>query len=236
MLELNLKKVNKKTSTLLSIAITIAFTFSTSSSIAGDTNQQPSILSVKLYIKNGYLTGDIFSTGLFSDRITGTIQSGLPAVVKLDYRLIDIRTYTIFEGEISWKLQYDLWDNIYSVSDGDTTSILNSFESMKHLMENLRAVSLLPARKMIKGRPYKLALRISVSPFRMDKSAKEISSGIEENLRSYDEGSRREKVLDLNSLVSLFLKRKKGMVDASGWYRSKIFSPEKLYGFEQEVR
>jgi len=228
------KRNRRKIDILLSVGVFLAFVFSPSISFAGST-MHPSITKVKLYIEEEHLTGEISSTGLFSEKIVGTIQSGLPAVVKLDYKLVEIRNYTKIEGEISWSLQYDLWDDRYLVSSGDTITILDSFESMKHMMENLKAVSFFPIRRMLRGRSYYLALRISVNPFRKNKAAAEISDKVGESIRSNDENSRREKLLNINSMVSWFLKRRKGKAGISGWYRSAVFNPENLAKYGGEV-
>ena len=92
---------------------------------------RPAVIGIDLYALNGQLTGDITARGLFSERIVGTIQSGLPAVVEVFYLLVETSGNTIEKGVHSYALKYDIWDDTYSVTGQDSTVFLPSFEAMR---------------------------------------------------------------------------------------------------------
>ena len=84
---------------------------------------RPAILGVQLYVQDGMLAGNIRSDGLFSDRIAGTVQSGLPAIVELFYSLETPDNKSVKRGMRSFELRYDVWDDLYSMAGGTDSNV-----------------------------------------------------------------------------------------------------------------
>jgi hypothetical protein len=188
---------------------------------------RPEIARVRLVEDGGHLAADIVTTGLFSERIVGTVQSGLPAVVDLFCIFSTPGGGTARENVISFTLRYDVWEDTYSIEGPDTTLGYASFAAMRAAIEHMRGVRLDPSGALDPARSYRLRLSVMISPLR-GADRERIAGWVSENMRSSDDDSWREQVLDLNDLISHFFSRGRGSADRSEWYESAFFKPGAL--------
>jgi hypothetical protein len=189
--------------------------------------QSPVIQSVRLYTDGHYLLCDVTSTGLLGDRIAGTVRSGLPAVVELFYHLKSRGFDSSVKGIQSWSLRYDVWEDIYSVSDGDTTVTLNSIESMENMISRLDGISLVPFSRLAKGRTFTVRFSIAVNP--LSGTRGELVEGwIEESGENRQESTWREQVLNIGDLISHFFSKDRGAASRSAWFETAGRRPEEL--------
>jgi hypothetical protein len=196
---------------------------------------RPAIVRVRLSIDGGYVAGDVTTAGLFSERIVGTVQSGLPAVVDLFFDLAALGGGTIREDVRSFTLRYDVWGDTYSIEGPDTTLSFATFAGMQRAIEHVRGVRLAPFGAFDPGRSYRLRMSVMISPLRgVDRD--KIAGWVSENMRSSEDDSWREQVLNLNDLISHFFSRERGDVNRSGWYESAFFKPGGLPAGDEENR
>jgi hypothetical protein len=202
--------------------------------LADGADTSPAILAVHLYISNDIVTSDIKSTGLFSDRIAGTIQSGLPAVVEFFYSLEARDRGSIKRGVLSYELYYDVWDDYYSVEGTDTLRTYTTYDAMTQAVMNLRDIALVPVHKIELNGEYSLRMNVAVNPLR-GSDRKKIAGWIGENVRgeSASNQSWREQVLNLNDLIQHFFAKRKDM-SRSDWFQTKFFRPATLLVHERE--
>ncbi len=196
---------------------------------------RPAIEGVRLTVDQGYVTGDITSSGLFSDRITGTVQSGLPAVVDLFYYFSTLDGGTVAESIVSFTLRYDVWEDIYSIEAPDTTLTFPTFAEMQQSIEELHRVILVPLDSLDSDRSYRLHLSIMINPLRgVDRD--KITGWVSENVRTSDDDSWHGQVLNLNELISHFFSRERDVVNRSSWYKSDLIRPDSLDAPDKEER
>ncbi len=188
---------------------------------------RPSIVDARIYSENGEIVCDLKSRGLFSEKITGTIRSGLPAVVELFFHLLETGGGSVAGGVVSWSLEYDVWDDRYAVTSGDSTALFTGLESMRAMIENLNGIPLVPLGRTEPGGSYRLRMSISVNPLK-GTGAKEIEGWVDRNVRGGTEDSRREQVLSVNDLISYFFSRGKDRPNRSEWFISQPFTPSTL--------
>jgi hypothetical protein len=193
---------------------------------AGD-DARPAVVRLELYTQNGDLKADITAQGLFSERIVGTVQSGLPAVVEVFHILVESGGTAVEKGVHSYSLEYDIWDDVYSVAGQDTTVLLPSLEAMRAAIEEMTGLTFARLARMRTGRSYYVQVSIAVSPLQAgDRSS--MTGWISENVRSTGETPWHEHVLDVNNLITHFFSREEGPEQATEWFRSQPFRRELL--------
>lgn len=194
--------------------------------------KRPAIMQIDLYIENGYLTGDITSRGVFSERIIGTVQSGLPAVVQLFYHLTESSGRPVQEGVHSYSLEYDVWDDVYSVTWQDSTVLLPSLEAMRSMIEHMKSITLAPVERMLPQRSYSVQMSIAVNPLQGTDS-KEMTGWVMQNVGRRG-SSWHEQVFSVNDLIEHFFSSEEDLPMRSEWFRSAPFKPHLLSARDRE--
>jgi len=207
---------------LLGLAVCL---MSAAAAYAGD-QERPAIVEIDLYVDAGYLKADITARGLFSERITGTVQSGLPAVVEFFYHLVGPGGNSVEGGVRSYSLEYDVWDDVYSVSGPDSTIFLPSLEAMRSIIEHLKSISIVPVEKMVPERTYFVQMSIAVSPLQ-GTDREEMEGWVKQNVESRG-SSWHEQVLNINELIERFFSGGDDSMMRSEWFKSADFRPELL--------
>jgi len=195
---------------------------------AGESESSPAVLAVHLYISHDMVTGDIKSTGLFSERIAGTIQSGLPAVVEFFYSLEVRDRGSVQRGVVSYELTYDVWDDYYTVQGSDTVRTYPTYETMTQAVQNLRRIALVPLHALNANGEYSFRLGVAVNPLR-GTDRKKIAGWVGENVRGENVSGDtwREQVLNLNDLIQHFFSKRED-TSRSEWFRTEFFTPGSL--------
>ena len=194
-------------------------------------SERPVISDVHLYTDGSTLFCDLSSDGMLSDRISGTVRSGLPAVVELFYHLKTKGRGVSIEGIYSWSLRYDVWEDIYSVSDGDTTVTLESIESMENLISRLRGISLAPFSRLVAGKRFTVKFSIAVNPF-SGSAGRQVEGWIEESAGARQESTWREQVLNVNDLISHLFSRNRDAASHSEWFETDPVTPEQVQNIQ----
>ena len=219
---------------VLMVACGVLLTARAPAARAGN-EERPAVKRVDLYVQNGQLTGDVTSTGLFSEQIVGTVQSGLPAVFELFYALTESGKGPVLEGVRAFSLKYDVWDDVYSVTARDSTTRLPSFEALRAIVEHMKGVTLAPADRMLPNHLYFLQMSVAVNPLQgTDK--RRVAGWVRENVRSGRESPWHEQLLNLNELIAHFFSKDSDSARRSEWFRSALFRPELLPSHDGEGR
>ena len=187
----------------------------------------PAIVRVQLAVEDGYITGDVTSSGLFSERITGTVQSGLPAVVDLFYYLSTPEGGTAADNVLSFSLHYDVWEDVYSIDGPDSIVAYPTFAEMQRAIQELDNLKLVSLDSLDPDRSYRVHMSVVVNPLR-GADREEIAGWVSENMRSSEDDAWHGQVLNLNELISHFLSRERGVVNQSSWYKSEFVKLDSL--------
>lgn len=188
---------------------------------------RPHISNVSVYVLGGHIVSDLRSDRLFSSEIVGTVQSGLPAVVELLFSLTSRENETVKRGVYSYELQYDVWDDIYTIVGLDSTTSFRTFAKMGGAIERLRRVRIVPLKGVDPAAEYSVHFSIAVHPLRGTEKSR-IEGWVGETVRGQQGETWHEQVLNLNDLVRRFFSREDEPSNRSDWYRTEFFSPRSL--------
>jgi len=161
------------------------------------------------------------------------VQSGLPAVVDFFYLLMESGGGTVLEGVQSYSLEYDVWDDEYSVTGNGAVTPLPTLDAMRSMIEQMRNMSLVPADRMLMDHAYSVRMSVAVNPLQGTDKRK-MAGWIRENVNSSREDYWHEQVLNVNELISHFLSREEGSARISEWFDSPLFRPEQLFSHARE--
>jgi len=212
------------------IILVLVLVLSYSTAVAGDKGNGPVVLRADLYVSDGLIVSDLTINHLFTDQVIGTVESGLPAVVELIYTLVTRENKTVNRGLHAFELRYDVWEDFYSIEGGDSTRRFSSFEGMADAIEHLRKVAIVPVSIVKPDIEYAVEFSIAVHPLRGREDR--IVGWVGENVRSGNQETWREQVLNLNELIEHFFASGKGAPGQSEWHRTGFFNPWHLPVYE----
>jgi hypothetical protein len=200
-------------------------------------DDRPVVSRVTPYVSNGMLLCDVRCGGVFSERIVGTVKSGLPAVVELIYAFETSGGKTVGSGVHSFELQYDVWENVYAMTAGDTSSTFSgptAFDDLSAAIEHLRGVSIVPVDMLEPSLEYTLLVTVAVHPL-TGTQERRVEGFVEESVGARAHQSWREQLLSINELISRFFARDKGSSNRSDVFRTSRFAPGELPGSKVPV-
>jgi len=163
---------------------------------------------------------------LFSEKIIGTIQSGLPSIVQVELKLLDSRRRQITRKFISTSIEYDIWGEKYYLTRNGRKQTFESFAEAEKACTRLQDEKLFIRTNRWDDKAYTVQIRVGIIP---------ISSGQAEKVTDWimDPNQTEETVasdnrttgfeLNINKLISFFVGKKKGSKYVSGWVASPPF-------------
>ncbi|MFQ5633109.1 MAG: DUF4390 domain-containing protein [bacterium] len=180
---------------------------------------QPQVNSDRLTVSADFLN-------LFSKRITGTIQSGLPSIIEIQIRLIEGEKKQIARKPLSKSIEYNLWEERYIIRSADTTVTTVDFSQVKLLTGRITKEPLAHRRDLSAGKRYRIEIRVGIIPI-SSRQADKVSDWLQnpnqtEEVVASDNRSSGFR-LNINKLVSFFVSNKKGSQFRSKWFSSRVF-------------
>jgi len=194
--------------------------------------ERPFVSEVSPYVRDGSVVCDVRSGGLFSERIVGTVQSGLPAVMEVIYAFETRGGKTVGSGVHSFELSYDVWEDVYTVTAGDSTETFTGpggLDDLNAYVEFLRAVLVAPVDHLDPSLEYTLLITIAVHPLTGSEEQR-VEGLVEESVGVRSHQSWREQLLSINELINRFFSRDKGATNRSDVFQSSFFAPGELPG------
>ena len=162
---------------------------------------------------------------LFSKKIVGTIQSGLPSIVEIQIKLLE-GTRQIVRKPISRSIEFDVWEERYLVRSPDTTQVYFEFEQVTRASNRLLNAFLISRALLAAAKNYTIQIRVGIVPISAHQANKvsywlENPNQSEEAIASDNRSSGFS--LNINKLVSFFVSNKKGSQFSSKWFSSRPF-------------
>ena len=162
---------------------------------------------------------------LFSRKIVGTIQSGLPSIVEIQIKLLE-GTKQIVRKPISRSIEFDVWEERYLVRSPDTTQVYFEFEQVKQAANRLMNAFVISKALLAATKNYTIQIRVGIIPISAHQANKvsywlENPNQSEEAIASDNRSSGFS--LNINKLVSFFVNKKKGSQFSSKWFSSRPF-------------
>jgi hypothetical protein len=192
---------------------------------ADERSKRPTITSAEIYVTNQALVGDISARNLFSDRIVGSVQSGLPAVVELLFKLVEGKNIAVNQGLIACELRYDVWDDRYTITWTDSVQEFPTFDAMSEAIENMKGVRIGLLEMTQTDRDHIVEFGLAVHPMR-SKDKQDIEGFVSENVRG--DTQERRQMLNLNELIEHFFSRNRDDATRSKRFRTATFQPGRL--------
>jgi hypothetical protein len=189
--------------------------------------ERPAITRATVYVASEVVTGDLDCTDVFSEEVVGTVESGLPAVVEVLYELVGPDGKRLRRGLHAIELRYDVWDDVYSLDRGDTVLTFDSFAAMSGAVERLRGVAVVPLGELDAEAEYAVAFAIAVHPLRGSEE-EQIAGWVDEQVAGSSSRSWRERLLNVNDLITRFFSHDTGTTSRSEWHRTALFRPSSL--------
>jgi len=176
-------------------------------------------------LSNGHLTVSAVFQNLFSNKIVGTIQSGLPAIIQIEIKLLEKGGKQVARHQMARTISYNIWEERYVIHE-DTAVIFTDFEKAKEFSSRLANVALVARRQLKDHASYTLQIRVGIIPISASQSEKVTDwlldpNQTEERLASEERASGFK--LNLNNLISFFVGGKKKSQYNSEWFSSKVF-------------
>jgi hypothetical protein len=199
------------------------------SAVSAAATERPMITGAEVYVSGDLIVCDVRCDGLLSERIAGTVQSGLPAVIELLYNLEGRDGKAVLNGIHSYELLYDVWDDIYSIRSGDSTLIFEDFDAMGRSIERLQRLPIVSVEAADTSREYSVSLIVAVHPLRGSETHR-VEGLVSDAVGARAHDSWREQVLNINDLIRRFFSRDKGTSNRSDVYRTQYFAPRSLPG------
>jgi len=179
---------------------------------------------IKPAVRGDTLTVSAAFLNLFSEKIVGTIQSGLPSIIDIEIKLTDSRKKKTALS-FSRTLQYDIWNEQYFVDDGDS---IQTFSDFKTVQKNYSRLDFYPVSVLspISGSlEYLIEFSVAIVPI-TTRQADKFSNWLldpnqtEENVASDNRAGGFK--MNLNKLVSFFVSGKKRSRYRSQWHSLKF--------------
>ncbi|KAA0227923.1 DUF4390 domain-containing protein [candidate division KSB1 bacterium] len=203
--------------------ITPAVFFALAISLAAQT---PRIVSLSAEPLHDSLAVKVQLEDLFPTKIANTIRSGLPTVIRFDFRLIDESGREVLRLTEAMEILYDIWAQRFRITLDDQQHFAASFEEMKKICSELERHILAAPASLRAASPYRLRLQVTVIPIssRQNHQWRErIESADLQDEAAASEAGRSGFSVNVSRLLSFFLSGKERVHGASEWATSSPF-------------
>jgi hypothetical protein len=206
----------------LPITVMAAFTWLVAVAPESRAAARPEITRVEITAAGSEIVCTIVSSGLFTEEVVNTVESGLPAVVELLYRVVDARDRQLRRGLYTLEIRCDVWNGVYALERDDTSYTYASFELVSAAVERLERVPVMSIASLKSPTTVSVELAIAVYPLR-GKEQEEIVGWVQEQVGGQSSRTWREQVLNIDDLIQRLLSRDAGR--RSDWFRSPAYRP-----------
>jgi Domain of unknown function (DUF4390) len=195
--------------------------------LAGEvTAQAPRVVSIIAKPVEQHLTVSVQLADLFSPKIANTIRSGLPAVIRFDFRLVEEPNREARQITRSVRILYDVWSERYRIAANGQEQIATTFMEMEKICASFEDSKFFPLAQLSPQKTYRLRLQVAVIPIsaKQDQQLRdwlEASDATEESVPGEDRATGFR--LNLSKLVSFFWGKKERPFGTSEWAESAPF-------------
>ena len=170
------------------------------------------ITDIRLAVRQHMLVLNFTIHNLLNDRVSGTIQSGLPAILEYQVQILNRKRKKLYEKRFHARILYHLWDERYTVQTRDTTEVFTSFAELSRRLAQCRNLKLVDLAALKRHSGLRLRLRAGILPISGHQSRK--LSGWLEAAQTGDDLTSEEAdtgfKINISRLVSFFMGSKNG--------------------------
>jgi len=193
-------------------------------------NGPPQLVSVTPYRLGDVLVCRLQTLGLPGNKQLQSMRSGLVSAVDMDLALLGENGQILGGHSLSFKLAFDLWDEIFSVRNQDSEIRFSSLKEMQEYLADLVELPVIGIDRLDSDGQYRLQVEMVVHSIAPDEHER-VEDVIAGNNRSTLEGGDgQEASVSMGRLIRFFYKgggrNSGGPLLHSAWFRGKDMSDE----------
>lgn len=188
--------------------------------------QQPKIKTLVAQPQNNGIAAQVQLENLFAPKIASTIRSGLPVIIRCEFRLQTSAGREVEHTTQSLQVLFDIWTQRYRVSLLDSNRFVSTFEEMEKIFARLELAAITNHGRLDSALSYRLRLRVAVIPISAEQGRQLLQRLASNDLRgegTASESGRSGFSVNLSSLLAFFLRGEERTHGASEWADSSIF-------------
>ena len=205
---------------------------------AGGAEERILVADIEPELIDGRLAVSATCQNLFSPKNISTLQSGLPAVVRIDIRLMEENEVeSLFSGkgaeyesvhtiEVVKSISYNIWDERYTIRCGEETAVFSEFPQAEQMISQVERRDLMAIAPLKPTSTYAIRMRVRIIPISAEQESRIADwlrhpDRLDTDLGAEEEDRRVQ--LDVNRLISVFWGKKKQARNRSAWHISRPF-------------
>lgn len=188
--------------------------------------QQPKIKALLAQPQNGGVIAQMRLENLFSPKIASTIRSGLPVIIRCDFRLQTGNGREVARETHSLQILFDIWTQRYRITLHDSNRFVSTFEELEKMFTQLELAAFTAHDRLDSAQSYRLRLRVAVIPISAEQGRQLLQRLESNDLRGENnaaESGRSGFSVNLSSLLAFFLSGEERAHGASEWASSSSF-------------
>lgn len=193
--------------------------------------EQIAVQEITPYTKQGWLCVEIRLNNLFSEKIIGTIQSGLPSIIDVKLKLVKKTNKTILSKSISIEITHNIWTETYTIKRDHHTETVQDFQIVKKKCSSFKIESVIALVRLRQKDEYAFSVKIEINPI-SSKQSEKIQDWIMDSTPTEVEltSTNRTNVISFNlsKLIKFFFGKKEASENSSKWTISNVFKLNEL--------
>lgn len=162
---------------------------------------------------SGELKCDVLINDLFSNDTRSLLMSGIPIHLIISSKVLDNHKKQLSTNEAEIKIDYDVWNETFSVQYHNSHIQLHSFDSLRSTLRTIKAIPLASLARLNEVQTFYVFMNIRTYN---DQSNQIIDSIVHESAN---------KKFSLGSIIRFFFGSSDGI---NNWYHSEKFSLSEL--------
>jgi len=194
--------------------------------------------SIEVELVDGWIVVSAESRNLFSRKSLSTLQSGLPAVIRLEIRLVTAaetrslfssesdRYEKVLSAEAVQSISYNVWDERYTVRHRGKTEVFPDFPAAEKAVGRTEREPLIAAEELEPMRAYVVQARVQLVPISTEQGDRIADwlrnpHRLQTDMTAESDGGGSQ--FDIDGLLSVFWERDAKSRNRSGWSSSRSF-------------
>jgi hypothetical protein len=122
------------------------------------------VRKVEPVLRDGKLYVNIRIDNLFTRKVIGTIQSGLPSAVLVEIQLLEKGRRKVAQKQIVQSISYNIWEERYTIVSDSTSEKLRDFDRALERGSAVENAFIVDARFLQPETTYILKVQVEISP------------------------------------------------------------------------
>ncbi|KAA3659786.1 MAG: DUF4390 domain-containing protein [Calditrichaeota bacterium] len=203
---------------LVKFVVFVLLLFSTHALFAQDSRIK--VAEAVPFVEKEYVGVRFVLAPFFTQKVSGTIQSGLPSVLEIELAIRDKQNNRVAEYVVLRRISYNIWDEKYRLDSADSTVYFQSFAELQKACLLLKSAPFIKKHRLRADATYKLHVRAGLKLISSSQSRK-LAGWLDKSYQetetiSSDESSSGFR-FGLGALVSLFMGDSVEKAGRSGW-------------------